>query len=396
MASAETNTSEQSSSVGSALFQNIENSEMSNGARPSAACITEIDISAPARALGVLRWSDYLLVVGCGYSALWMLFDLVTSPINSEWAKIVLEVPVVGVLAFAAFTGWRHLGVIDPRVWRSYLYVFPLLTAFALLMTYAVATTWMSRSKPLEDIESMLAMSGSLWFLGIAIPGFISLLVLRRVRITAVGKRLDDLLNDLTCQSGHSALNLTEIKRIDIHRGLAFIILGAALLLIGMFLPSPAERTIDDRFAGSLAQLSQWLTIVAFFSIIRARRYFQVSADHLLAVDKRPPILFLRSFSDENPLTGIYRAIVDFSLETRLANHFYRFGPFIAVGSPKELLPLPGAARVILPDSEWQARVLSWIKEANLIVMYLGTTEWVNWELRKIVEQGRATSRDYS
>jgi hypothetical protein len=36
--------------------------------------------------------------------------------------------------------------------------------------------------------------------------------------------------------------------------------------------------------------------------------------------------------------------------------------------------------------------VLGWMKDANLIIMYSGKTQWVNWELRKVIESGRATS----
>jgi len=119
-----------------------------------------------------------------------------------------------------------------------------------------------------------------------------------------------------------------------------------------------------------------------------ARRYFQIDVDSLLAVDRRPPILFLRSFDDdekqhyENP----GKALLDFSLETRLSNHFLRFGPFVAIGSPKEPIPLPGAARVFLSDDEWQPKILLWMKSAKVIIMYSGKTHWVNWELQKVLE----------
>src|SRR5262249_41107579 len=140
-----------------------------------------------------------------------------------------------------------------------------------------------------------------------------------------------------------------------------------------------------------LAGNLQKVGLLGCFLLITARRYFQVSADSLLAVDKRKPILFLRSFADdeqvkfgdsdtsssyglpdrlpdvnstqdsnldrpEDPLAVAARSsrpigwkasktLLDFSLETRLSNHFTYFGPFIAVGSPKEPVPQIGAAR---------------------------------------------------
>jgi len=85
------------------------------------------------------------------------------------------------------------------------------------------------------------------------------------------------------------------------------------------------------------------------------------------------------------------KALLDFSLETRLYYHFSRFGPFVAIGSPNETDPQLGAARVLLSDDEWQSRVLSWIRNARLIIMYSGTTHWVNWELRQVIGNECAT-----
>lgn len=91
----------------------------------SPASLTEIDISGPARALKVLRWTDYTLVVVCGVAVLGLLPDLISSGARGRWSELVVQGLMTAALAFAAFTGWRHVGVIDPRVWRSYLWVLP-------------------------------------------------------------------------------------------------------------------------------------------------------------------------------------------------------------------------------------------------------------------------------
>jgi hypothetical protein len=44
--------------------------------------------------------------------------------------------------------------------------------------------------------------------------------------------------------------------------------------------------------------------------------------------------------------------LFDFSLEERIATHFHQFGPFIAIGSPQEPVPILGAARVKVTDDE--------------------------------------------
>ncbi len=358
--------------------------------QPAAARITEIDISRPSRALAVLRLSDYTLVIACGLGVVGVLPDFGRAAISGQWVDLFTLAAMAAVFAFAAYTGWRHVGVIDPRVWRAYLWVFPSLLALAVLIGLGVANTVASPGELFEDMDSLLSLGILLQFAAIAIPGFVCVRLLRRTRIEPIGVPLGDLLSELTRRGGVSALSATRIERTGPRRGLAYGLAGAALLLGTTFAPLPE----DTQQASTVLRVTQQLNVLAFFFVVRARRYFLVSADSLLAVDKRPPILFLRSFADDEPqkYATAQRALLDFSLEARLANHFLRFGPFIAIGSPKEPVPQPGAARVLLPDDQWQPRVLGWMKEANLIIMYCGTTQWVNWELRQVIDSGRATS----
>lgn len=176
-------------------------------------------------------------------------------------------------------------------------------------------------------------------------------------------------------------------KRVNRTRGLLCLVLAIAILAAQFLLPEPGF------LAGAL--LAIIVAAAVFIALFRAKQYLQVSADSLLGKDKRPPILFLRSFSDDpkvNAAAGITHEglaqLIDFSVETRLANHFMRFGPFIAVGSPQEAVPQVGAARVKLSDEEWQAAVTNWMEISSAIVMYAGTTHWVGWELARIVEGG--------
>lgn len=357
----------------------------------SPASLTEIDISGPARALKVLRWTDYTLVVVCGVAVLGLLPDLISSGARGRWSELVVQGLMTAALAFAAFTGWRHVGVIDPRVWRSYLWVLPALASFGLLAELGTASGLIAnRQNPLEDVQTLMGLFTGLWFVAIAVPAFLCVILLRRMRISPMGVRLGALLGDLMARGGEEAPRVTRVERPRFRTGLVYSALGACLLLGTTFAPVPA----DSQKASMVYRVTTQLNTLAFFLIVRARRYFQVSADSLLAVDKRRPVLFLRSFTDDErqQYGNSQRALLDFSLETRLANHFYHFGPFIAVGSPKDTVPQPGAARVLLAEDEWQSRVLGWIESASVIVMYCGTTKWVNWELQKIIERGRPTS----
>ena len=355
----------------------------------SVARITSIDIGRPARALALLRWSDVILVLGCGSGAVAIVPEALLALARSEWIDVILQLPIAAILAFAAYTGWRHAGVIDPRVWCSYLWVFPLLAGLAVFIVLSVIAEWRSHgANPFKDPESFASVYGLLVYIGISIPGFLCVLLLRHTRIAPMSAPLQDVLIELSARGGTSGLSVAR-HRVNVRRGVAFGVVGALLLIGVLFAPWPT-RLEHLKIA---ARVIDQVKLLAASLLLLARRYFQVSADALLQVDRRPPILFLRSFSDDERYQYVSstRALLDPSLESRLANHFHRFGPFVAIGSPKETVPQIGAARVLLRENEWQGRVLGWMKDASVIIMYGGTTQWVNWELRQVIESGRAT-----
>ncbi len=101
-----------------------------------------------------------------------------------------------------------------------------------------------------------------------------------------------------------------------------------------------------------------------------------------LEVDERPPVLFLRSFADE---TATFVApAVEQAMAASLAGH----GPFIAVGLPGEPAPAGDAYRTYLRDDEWRAAVDRWIAASAIIIVALGTSDGLRWELESIRNQG--------
>ena len=353
--------------------------------------ITEIDLTKQARALACLRLADYALVVLCGFFAVKILpsfffqmnHGLVANFLSNDTFTLVFNLITLIVFGFAAYTGWRHAGVIDPTVWRAHRVVFSSLLVFFLIMVMGVLfsennLSIYDRAEVVMDklVDGFMICCG-------ALLGLISIMLLRRMKISTLGTTVDQLLLRLSKSAGTSAVQATHIKRINKPRGLAICAVGVLLLLASAMI--------------YFIQPNQWrswyVALLGFFVLIRGRRYFQINADSLLAIDQRAPILFLRSFDDDE--RQIYRlsdrAFVDFSLETRLTSHFSRFGPFIAIGSPKETVPQLGAARVLLSDDEWQPRVKHWIQDASLIIMYSGKTHWVNWELRKVLQNESIT-----
>jgi hypothetical protein len=139
------------------------------------------------------------------------------------------------------------------------------------------------------------------------------------------------------------------------------------------------ERIFKWIVAGPAAIIAYLLYLLA-----RTRRK---SADHLLEYDQRPSIVFLRSFKDDS--RKIWMAQKDdkptlVGFEDALSEVFFRFGPFIALGSNKDFIPRLGAARAYRDDSVWQEKVKRWTKDAKWILYLLGTTESLQWEIAQI------------
>ena len=76
-------------------------------------------------------------------------------------------------------------------------------------------------------------------------------------------------------------------------------------------------------------------------------------------------------------------------LEEMIGAQLTRAAPFVAIGKPGERLPQLGASRLYLGDSEWQTVVQSYIARSDLIIVIVGKTQWVQWELADVLRQGR-------
>jgi len=119
----------------------------------------------------------------------------------------------------------------------------------------------------------------------------------------------------------------------------------------------------------------------------RSTRLAQLSASELLSVDSRKPVLYLRSFDGESVELESPRG----SARTRLEDVILRLtsflGPVIAIGNPRDQLPPSGAARDYVGDSEWKELVERWMKEAQLIVITIGSSAGVAWETHTILRR---------
>jgi hypothetical protein len=74
------------------------------------------------------------------------------------------------------------------------------------------------------------------------------------------------------------------------------------------------------------------------------------------------------------------------SEEEQLADVIRPFGRLVAIGRPGEDLPTPGAARMYAADEAWQALVNEQMSLARLVIVRLGASGGLLWELRRARE----------
>ena len=108
----------------------------------------------------------------------------------------------------------------------------------------------------------------------------------------------------------------------------------------------------------------------------KRRRY---NAYQRLREDGREPILYLRSFAadyvTEMPISDSR------TIDQRLAEHYEQWGPVIAVAGPDDRGPALGAVRLYFDDSVWRAGVAYLMSISQLVIIQVGVTENVLWEL---------------
>ena len=177
--------------------------------------------------------------------------------------------------------------------------------------------------------------------------------------------------------------------------GIALILLSAASYLF-FFLSLALRET--PMFIGYVPVIVIGIVAAVIFrlgqkSYVRGKKMTAVTAEQLRNADRRPPVLYLRSFKDD-PIAGkpttlvtrhnLHGLINDLGTQTEeevLANELMRIGPPVAVGKPDEDLPQLGFARKKFSNEEWESGVKALMLEAKLVVMRAGDTEGTLREL---------------
>jgi hypothetical protein len=144
-------------------------------------------------------------------------------------------------------------------------------------------------------------------------------------------------------------------------------------------------------FAGLFVALS-----VAGRAIERVQlRRLRFSLEELQKIDRRPPVLFLRAFADDqvmlrNPRLPHLGRALEFgrrrtNLDEMLLAEATPYGPLVALGNPADRFPPYGAARKYFDNKTWQHAVQSLARESSIIVLCVDATDGVWWEVDHLV-----------
>lgn len=205
-------------------------------------------------------------------------------------------------------------------------------------------------------------------------------------------------------------------------KGAYLVWIGGSSGVLGVLVGSAPELvplSFVERLSYSDATLFLWfsywswlLGLLLFLTggvcMIRGRRLRQLSADEALASSKKPAILYLRPFSEDEKIVGRIWLMLPLEMriisrlagtreiapgmtyETQVWMVLKKVGPFVAIGKPDdEHSPIGatlGAARLYVSNEEWQKRVNELVSDAGLVLWVLGHSDGIRWELARLIE----------
>lgn len=135
------------------------------------------------------------------------------------------------------------------------------------------------------------------------------------------------------------------------------------------------------------------LLLVTTALLVLAEGFLMPSARTVRARDRRPPVLYLRPFGEDRELTydvvstGESTVTVSAKAEDFLLA-LNALGPMVSIANPDRaarwgLHPL-GVARDYVGDGDWQAHVTRWLDEAGTVVLAIGDSPGIEWEIAQV------------
>ena len=179
---------------------------------------------------------------------------------------------------------------------------------------------------------------------------------------------------------------------------------GIILMVIGLVSPSLGLYLLDSDFEIDTLEVENlWVYLCLLIPILLGfyggawlitwgRRMRAVPATTLLADGDRPAVLFLRSFDDDDLIDPTPRMVPFGDLferryEESVCGALEHIGPMVSIGRPGNKLVQLGGARLFVPDHAWQAAIEHLRKRAAAVVLVVGRTEGLWWEIQSSMRE---------
>jgi tetratricopeptide (TPR) repeat protein len=200
-------------------------------------------------------------------------------------------------------------------------------------------------------------------------------------------------------------------------RSLGWIFKGAGVAYLGILFCSGVAAYLPRQAQWLVGSLAAMPGLFLLFTGYRLSQRVFTPGRH---PDPRPPIVYLRSFADDDftnfqpnrllaELHGlnrpkqrrstfgrlgsylwklhpvrVLRLFFNIGADTSeevLARGFKRHGPFVAIGRPGEGLPTVGADRMYVRDDDWQRVVLDYLDRCKAVVLQPSKAGYILWEI---------------
>jgi hypothetical protein len=176
-------------------------------------------------------------------------------------------------------------------------------------------------------------------------------------------------------------------------RGGVLLVTASVLLplVVGLIAGTAFDGTDPSLLSAVGALASVGVIILGALLIDRGRRMQALPAQELLRRDRRAPVLFLRSFDDDDLVDPTPRMVPlgDYfprRYEESLARALEAVGPMISIGRPGDTLALLGGGRLFVPDHAWRTAVDYLRHRSAVVALMVGRTEGVWWEIASCLE----------
>lgn len=208
-----------------------------------------------------------------------------------------------------------------------------------------------------------------------------------------LGESPAELLPKLKQIQGSKIKKPAEVKNKRIKQPYRNVFLGWLLIVIGSLLIAGSVYWIvlrivrwSDRWEEE-KKLVELMFMASGFLIWIGQRLLSRSAEEQINTDTRAPVIYLRSFNDDDD--DIRNRFMNLGFaetaEQSLATLLREFGPVIALGRPGDRLPVLGANRTYVVDDQWQDIVEEWLRKARMVILRLGYTDNFFWELETVI-----------